>query len=116
VEEIVAKLDGTIGPTRLVDMLVRMGLYGDGFGRRPEGPTLARVREATHGIDLGPLRPRLREIINTQSGVIELAPPLMIGDLSRLRLRMAREKGGLVLSADATSARTTHSCTTCRRW
>jgi anaerobic selenocysteine-containing dehydrogenase len=97
VEEIAAKLDGAIGPTRLVDMLIRIGPYGDGFGRRPEGLTLARVREATHGIDLGPLHPRLREIINTRSGMIELAPPLMTGDLGRLRLRMARGKRNLVL-------------------
>jgi anaerobic selenocysteine-containing dehydrogenase len=97
VEEIVAKLEGATGPTRLVDMLIRMGPYGDGFGRRPDGLTLACVREATHGIDLGPLRPRLREIINTRSGVIELAPPLMIDDLARLRLRMARGSRSLVL-------------------
>jgi anaerobic selenocysteine-containing dehydrogenase len=74
-----------------------MGPYGDGFGRRPEGLTLARVRDSTHGIDLGPMRPRLREILNTQSGVVELAPPLRTGDLGRLRRRMAAEQFDLVL-------------------
>ena len=33
--------------------------YGDGFGRRPDGLTLAKLQEAPHGIDLGPLEPRL---------------------------------------------------------
>jgi anaerobic selenocysteine-containing dehydrogenase len=97
VEEITAKVDGTAGPERLVDMLLRIGPYGDGFGRRPDGLTLAAVQAAAHGIDLGPLQPRLREIINTESGVIELAPATMIDDLDRLRAHMARRAGGMVL-------------------
>jgi anaerobic selenocysteine-containing dehydrogenase len=96
-EEIAAKLGGAVGPTRLVDMLIRMGPYGDGFGRRLEGLTLAQVRAASHGLDLGPMQPRLGEILNTPSGLVELAPPLMTGDLGRLRLRMASEKSSLVL-------------------
>ena len=71
-------------------MLLRIGPYGDGFGRRPDGLTLAKLREAPHGIDLGPLEPRLREVINTESGVIELAPTTMIDDLPRLRAHMAQ--------------------------
>src|SRR5262249_2524286 len=97
VDEIVAKLDGTHGPGRIVDMLVRMGPYGDGFGRCPDGLSLDRVRQAPHGIDLGPLQPRLREVLNTASGVIELAPPTMLGDLPRLRARVAERATGMVL-------------------
>jgi anaerobic selenocysteine-containing dehydrogenase len=97
VDEIVAKLDGVHGPERIVDMLMRMGPYGDGFGRRPGGLSLDRVRQAPHGIDLGPLQPRLQEVLNTESGVIELAPPTMMADLPRLRARMAERNGGLVL-------------------
>jgi hypothetical protein len=40
------------------------------------------------------MQPRLREIINTESGVIELAPPLMTNDLPRLRARMATIRAG----------------------
>src|SRR5438105_11355935 len=72
--EINEKLDGTIGPERVVDMLIRIGPYGDGFGRRPDGLTLAKIKAAPHGIDLGPLEPRLHEIVNTSSGKVELAP------------------------------------------
>jgi anaerobic selenocysteine-containing dehydrogenase len=97
VDEVVEKLEGTIGPERIVDMLLRIGPYGDGFGRRPEGLTLAAVQAAAHGIDLGPLQPRLPEIINTESGAIELAPPTMINDLARLRTHMAERAGGMVL-------------------
>lgn len=97
VDEILAKLDGSVGPERIIDMLLRIGPYGDGFGRRADGLTLAAVQAAVHGIDLGALQPRLREIINTESGVIELAPATMTDDLARLRRHMGRHGGGMVL-------------------
>ena len=37
-------------------MMLRLGAYGDGFGAKPEGLTLQRLKAAPHGIDLGPLR------------------------------------------------------------
>jgi anaerobic selenocysteine-containing dehydrogenase len=97
VDEVVEKVAGGIGPERIIDMLLRVGPYGDGFGRRPAGLTLAKVQAAPHGIDLGPLQPRLREVINTVSGVIELAPSTMIDDLPRLRARVAQPADGMVL-------------------
>ena len=97
VDEIMEKADGGIGPQRIVDMLLRTGPYGDGFGRRPDGLTLAAVQAATHGIDLGPLQPRLRAVINTPSGVIELAPPTMVNDVPRLRAQMAKRSDGMLL-------------------
>ena len=42
-----------------------------------------------HGIDLGPLEPRLKELVCTPSGRVELAPPALTGDLPRLRARLA---------------------------
>lgn len=71
------------GPERLLDLALRSGPYGDGFGRRPEGLTLARVMEARAGIDLGPLQPRVPEMLRTPSGRIELAPPALLADLGR---------------------------------
>ncbi len=97
VDEVISKVEGAIGPERIVDMLLRIGPYGDGFGRRPDGLTLAAVQAAAHGIDLGPLQPRLREVVNTESGMIELAPPTMTDDLARLRAHMAKHAGGMVL-------------------
>jgi anaerobic selenocysteine-containing dehydrogenase len=97
IEEVLEKIGGEPGPDRLVDMLLRIGPYGDGFGRRPDGLTLAKVQAARHGIDLGALEPRLGEIINTPSDKIELAPPEMTDDIARLRSRMASANGGLVL-------------------
>jgi len=96
-DEIVAKLAGSIGPERIVDMLLRVGPHGDGFGRRPGGLTLELVRAADHGIDLGALEPRLRRVINTKSGVIELAPDVLVGDIARLRASMAAPGRRMVL-------------------
>ena len=97
VDEICAKVDGGIGPARMVDLLLRVGPYGDGFGRNPDGLTLAKLRASEHGIDLGPLVPRLDEVIGTASGRIELAPQLMLDDLPRLRARMAEPADGVLL-------------------
>ena len=95
-EEVAQTVKG-IGPERMIDMLIRIGSHGDGFGRRPEGLTLAKVRESEHGIDLGALRPRLREVINTASGLVELAPKTMIDDLPRLKNRMTSRADGMML-------------------
>jgi anaerobic selenocysteine-containing dehydrogenase len=97
VDEATAKLEGAIGPERIVDLLLRIGPHGDGFGRRADGLTLARVQASPHGIDLGPLEPRLEEVVNTQSGLIELAPPAMTDDVARLRERMAKPTPGMLL-------------------
>ena len=96
-EEVASKLEGSSGPARTIDMLLRFGPYGDGFGRRPEGLTLEKVRAAERGIDLGPHQPRLREIINTPSGKVELAPPQITADLARLRADMAKMDREMVL-------------------
>ena len=71
-------------------MLLRIGPHGDGFGRRPDGLTLAKVQAAPHGIDLGPLQPRLREVINTESGRDRAGAAAMIDDLDAA----ARAHGG----------------------
>jgi anaerobic selenocysteine-containing dehydrogenase len=97
VDEVAEKVTGGIGPERIVDMLLRVGPYGDGFGRRPDGLTLSKLQATPHGIDLGPLQPRLREVINTEGGVVELAPPVMMTDLGRLRARMTEPRDDMVL-------------------
>ncbi len=84
VEEIVAELGDEPGPRRLIDLLLRLGAYGDGFGRVPDGLSVARLEQAPHGIDLGPLSPRLPEALATKSGRIDLAPERILADLPRL--------------------------------
>ncbi|OWQ47690.1 molybdopterin-binding oxidoreductase [Roseateles noduli] len=80
-EAIFAMLDGDAGPARWLDLGLRSGPYGDGFGAKPDGLTLKQVRAAPHGIDLGELQPRIPEVLRTASGRIELAPAALLADL-----------------------------------
>ncbi|MDP3083829.1 MAG: molybdopterin-dependent oxidoreductase [Rubrivivax sp.] len=73
-----AGLAGLSGPERLLDLALRLGPYGDGFGQRPDGLTLAKLQAAPAGIDLGPLQPRLPEMLRTPSGKVELAPAILL--------------------------------------
>lgn len=94
--EIVARSEGR-GPDRLLDFTIRSGPWGDRFGDDPDGLTRARVREKPHGIDMGPLEPRLPELLRTPSGKIELAPAHITNDLPRLEKRLGRDEPPLVL-------------------
>jgi anaerobic selenocysteine-containing dehydrogenase len=85
------------GPDRLLDFALRGGPYGDKFGFVPDGLTLAKVKAAPQGIDLGPLAPRIPELLRTPSGKIELAPPMLIEDLARARADLARPVPELVI-------------------
>ena len=80
------------GPERLLDLMLRCGPYGDGFGTRADGPrlTLDALIAAPHGVDLGALMPRIPEVLRTASGRIELAPELIVADVARLRAALAR--------------------------
>src|SRR5574337_459489 len=60
------------GPERLLDLGLRAGPYGDQFGLKPSGLNLDKVMAAPAGIDLGPLEPRVPEVLRTPSGKIEL--------------------------------------------
>ncbi|MUM28063.1 molybdopterin dinucleotide binding domain-containing protein, partial [Mycolicibacterium sp. CBMA 295] len=85
------------GYERRLDMMLRLGAYGDAFGARPDGLTLERLKENPHGIDLGPLRPRIPEVLRTPSGRIELAPEPIVADVARLRDALGRAAGGFLL-------------------
>jgi anaerobic selenocysteine-containing dehydrogenase len=60
---------------RLIDLRLRAGPYD---------LTLDRLRAHPHGIDLGPLQPRIPEILRTPSGRIELCPAPIAAEVARL--------------------------------
>jgi anaerobic selenocysteine-containing dehydrogenase len=73
-------LDATVagprrGPARLLDLMLRGGPYD---------LTLADLEDAPHGLDLGPLAPRIPDVLRTASGTVELTPPAITGDVPRL--------------------------------
>ncbi|MEU9702079.1 molybdopterin oxidoreductase family protein [Streptomyces sp. NPDC047981] len=87
-EAVAAGLSGTTGPERRLDLMLRLGPYD---------LTLDDLRRAPHGIDLGPLKPRLPGLLKTRSGRVELLPAPIAADLPRLRAALDAEPGGLVL-------------------
>jgi anaerobic selenocysteine-containing dehydrogenase len=94
--ELVEALEPRRGPERILDFLLRVGPYGDAFGDEPHGLTLAVLEESPHGVDLGPLSPRLPDVLRTPSGKVELAPQPIVADLERLRAASSNG-GGMVL-------------------
>ena len=95
--EILAALAPRRGPERILDLLLRTGPYGDGFGAHPDGLTLGALEARPHGVDLGPLAPRIPEVLRTPSGTIELAPAPLVEDVARLRAALARAPDGMTL-------------------
>jgi anaerobic selenocysteine-containing dehydrogenase len=96
-KELAAQLTGESGPERRLDMMLRLGPYGDGFGADPDGLTLDRLLAHPHGIDLGPLQPRIPGPLKTRSGRIELLPAPIAEDLPRLKKSLAERPAELVL-------------------
>jgi hypothetical protein len=88
-DEVMAELAPRVGPERLIDFMLRTGPYE---------LTLDKLLENPHGIDLGPMQPRLPEVLRTASGMIELAPEPIVADVPRLQASLARRRnGGFVL-------------------
>ncbi len=101
-EEVVTALGERRGPDRILDLMLRCGAYGAGIAGRPgrgNGTALSLdlLEENPHGIDLGPLMPRLPEMLRTASGKVELCPPALLDDLGRLAESMAGERDAFVL-------------------
>jgi anaerobic selenocysteine-containing dehydrogenase len=71
---------GRRGPARIVDFMLRTGPYNI---------TLDDLIANPHGIDFGPLEPRIPEALRTPSGKIELTPVEVMNDLPRLAAAMA---------------------------
>ena len=79
---------GRRGPERILDFQLRTGPYGDGFG--DDGLSLDVLIEHPHGVDMGPLEPRMPDVLRTATGRIELAPAELVADVARLRAAYER--------------------------
>lgn len=79
-----AALVGWLGPRRLLALALQVEARGAGllpFSRRL---TLRRLKAAVHGVDLGPLEPRLPDRLRTSNQRIDAAPADFIAELGRL--------------------------------
>lgn len=97
VEELAAMLPDGPGYERRLDMMLRLGPFGDGFGAKPDGLTLQRLKDEPHGVDLGPLAERIPEVLRTASGTVELAPEVILADVPRLHAALGAESGFLLI-------------------
>jgi len=95
-DETIARSDNG-GPERIVDLTIRTGPWGDRYGEIPDGLTLEKIRAQPHGVDMGPMVPRADEMVCTPDGLIDLAPEYIVGDLPRLRAKIAESDDGLRL-------------------
>ncbi|MET8018606.1 molybdopterin-dependent oxidoreductase [Streptomyces decoyicus] len=91
------ELTGLTGAERRLDMMLRLGPYGEGFGADPAGLTLDRLLTHPHGIDLGPLAPRVPGVLRTRSGAVELCPGPIAAEAARLRGRLGGLPDGVLL-------------------
>ncbi|MFE4693636.1 molybdopterin oxidoreductase family protein [Streptomyces sp. NPDC056749] len=87
-ETLAVELTGRTGAERRLDLMLRLGPYD---------LTLEKLLAHPHGIDLGPLKPRLPQVLRTRSGRIELFPAPIAADLPRLRAALGARPAGLVL-------------------
>jgi anaerobic selenocysteine-containing dehydrogenase len=86
--KLLEELSARRGPDRLLDLLLRAGPYQ---------LTLDDLEAAPHGVDLGPLDPRIPEVLRTPSGKIELAPEPLVADVARLRESLSHQANGEVV-------------------
>jgi anaerobic selenocysteine-containing dehydrogenase len=88
-DALLAEVGDRRGPERVLELMLRAGPYE---------LTLDELERNPHGVDLGPHRPRVPEVLRTPSGKIELAPEPIVADVDRLRASLAeRSNGHMVL-------------------
>lgn len=76
-------------PEERLDQALRAGPYGLSVEKLLENP---------HGVDLGPLKPRIPEVLRTADSRINLCPPAIAADVPRLLSSMDKaETDGFVL-------------------
>jgi anaerobic selenocysteine-containing dehydrogenase len=72
------------GPERILDFLLKIGPYGDAFGMKPQGLSFEKLAALPHGLDLGPLKSRLKDVLATPDGCMDLLPEILAEDIRRL--------------------------------
>lgn len=97
VDELTAMLPPGPGYERRLDLMLRLGPFGDAFGANPDGLNLQRLKDNPHGVDLGPLRPRIPEVLRTPSGKVELTPAPLLADIPRLAASLDSPDEGFLL-------------------
>ncbi len=75
------------GPEKILALGLRFGPYGGKLNPFSNGLTLRKLKEAVHGIDLGPLTSCLPARLCTSDRRIELAPEVLVKDVERVKAK-----------------------------
>lgn len=95
IDELKVQLGEIRGPERLLDIALRTGPYGDGFGADEEGLTLQKLRQNPHGIDLGALQPnRIPDLLRTPDGCVQVVPDMLRPELERMQKTLQQTRNG----------------------
>ena len=81
----------------ILDLAFRMGPHGSGLRPWEPGVTLNRLRQAVHGLDLGPMQPGLPARLPARAKRITLARNELITEMVRLRESVGALASGLLL-------------------
>jgi anaerobic selenocysteine-containing dehydrogenase len=86
-------------PTGFLDVLLRLGPYGDRFMPWSDGLNMEKLKGATHGLDLGPLQPGTERRMYHKDKRIHLASSCMLEAIAGLErdLEKTAAENGLVL-------------------
>jgi anaerobic selenocysteine-containing dehydrogenase len=87
------------GPERHLDLSLRTGPWGDRYGENPDGITLQTFKDNPDGLDFGPMVPKVRNMLRTPSGKLEVAPEYVTNDIPRLIERLDRSVDSLVMTS-----------------
>jgi anaerobic selenocysteine-containing dehydrogenase len=77
------------GPEIILDWGLRHGPYGTKGGQNGDKLSLRKLKQAAHGIDLGPMQSSLPARLFTKSKRIDLAPEIFMRDIKRIQARLS---------------------------
>ncbi|NWB87715.1 molybdopterin oxidoreductase family protein [Pseudomonas gingeri] len=87
-------LKPTMAPAQMIDMGLRMGLYGDASSHQL---SLKTLEDFPHGVDLGALKPNLVPRLKTPGQRVQAAPAVILADLARFAAQQAPQVGELLM-------------------
>jgi len=89
-------------PERIIDLAIAVGPHGV-LRRGPfKGLTVAKIKRAEHGIDLGPLEPRLPRALDTADKRVALAPAAFVEEAAKLAERAREREDAVAAGYDLT--------------
>lgn len=86
-KRVVSTLASYVSPEKILALALRFGPYGSRLNLFKKGLTLNKLKRHPHGLDLGPMQPRLPERLYKKNKRINLAPEECLK-----AVRLAREK------------------------